>query len=67
MKLKLVKLTFFLNSIDEIFHKNMVEKYPDLFSGKIGRLKDYKLKFHFNKDVKPIMQKENSISLKRFD
>ena len=51
MKLKLVKLTFSLNGRDETFHKNIVNKYPDLFSGKIGRLKDYKLKFHINKDV----------------
>ncbi len=39
MKLKLVKLTFSLNGRDEIYHKNIVNKYPDLFSGKIGRLK----------------------------
>jgi hypothetical protein len=29
MKLKLVELTFSLNGRDEIFHNNVVNKYPD--------------------------------------
>jgi hypothetical protein len=40
MNLKLVKLAFSLNGRDDIFHKNIVDRYPDLFLGKIGRLKD---------------------------
>ena len=59
--LELVKLTFALESKEDVFHKNVVAKFPDLFSGKIGRLKDYKLKFHINKDIKPIIQKERKI------
>ncbi len=58
IELKLVKLTYAVTSRDEEFHRSIVAKYPDLFSGKIGRLKDFELKFHINKDVKPIVQKE---------
>ena len=61
INLKLVKFTFSLNGRENNFHKNIVAKYPDLFSGKTGRLKDYKQKFHINKDVKPIIQKERKI------
>ena len=61
INLKLVKLTLSLNGRGDNFHKNIVEKYPDLLSGKIGRLKDYKLKFHINKDVKPVIQKGRNI------
>ena len=42
INLKLVKFTFSLNGRENNFHKNIVAKYPDLFSGKTGRLKDYK-------------------------
>ena len=59
--MKFFKLTFSLNGREDNFHKNIFGKYPDLFSGKIGRLKDYKLKFYINKDVKPIIQKERKI------
>ena len=59
--LQLIKLTYALNNKEDTFHKSIVEKYPDLFSGKIGRLKDYKLKIHINKDIKPIIQKERKI------
>lgn len=33
------------------------EKYPALFSGKIGLLKDYEVKLHIDDSIKPIQQK----------
>ena len=32
---------------------DIVKNFPDVFSG-VGKLKDYQLKLHVNKDVKPV-------------
>ena len=34
---------------------DIVKNFPDVFSG-VGKLKDYQLKLHVNKDVKPVVQ-----------
>lgn len=34
---------------------DVVKNFPDIFTG-VGKLKDYQLKLHVNKDVKPVAQ-----------
>ena len=34
---------------------DIVKNFPDVFTG-VGKLKDYQLKLHVNKDVKPVAQ-----------
>ncbi len=43
---------------------DMKAKYPAVFSG-LGKLKDYKLKFHINKDVQPVAQPMRRIPFSR--
>ena len=45
-----------VNSKSEI-----MSKYPDLFSG-LGKLKDYQLKIHADKSVKPVVQSARRLS-----
>ena len=61
LELDLIKITCSVGDQDAVFHNNMVEKFPKLFSGKIGCLKDYQVKFHINENVKPVIQKERKI------
>ena len=48
--------------VDDTKHTNNVEfwkaKYPEVFSGKIGKLKDVKLKLHIDASIKPIQAKQ---------
>ena len=63
VELDIVKLMFSVNGTEERteFEKKMIEKYPAVFSGKIGELKDYEVEFHIKKDAKPVIQKERRI------
>ena len=42
--------------INSIQTNSLKEKFPNLFSGKIGKLKDFKLKFHVDPTVVPTKQ-----------
>lgn len=50
-----------LSNESDGFQTKMIDKFPELFSGKIGKLKDFELKFHINRNVKPCVQKERKI------
>ena len=40
----------------------LIDKYKEsLFSGKIGKLRDYKVKLHVNENVAPVAQRERRI------
>ena len=60
-ELKLVKLMYSANNLNDEFHKSIILKYPDLFSGKIGCLKDRKIKIHIKPDAKSVIQKERKV------
>ncbi len=51
----------FVNSVEhdeeEKFVENLIAKYPSVFSGKIGKLKNHLVKIHINRNTKPIRQK----------
>ncbi len=53
-----------VNTVDEPY-PNFVEsytsKYPEVFSGKIGKLKDFELELHIDRNVKPIQMKPRNI------
>jgi hypothetical protein len=51
-KLGVLKIGTHMNMISE---EEIMSRYSDLFSG-VGTLKDYKVKLHINKDVKPVAQ-----------
>ena len=37
----------------------LIKKYKEnLFSGKIGKMKNYQIKLHINKDIPPVAQRE---------
>jgi transposase InsO family protein len=46
---------------NSIFEKQIHKQYPSLFNGKIGKLKDFKLKLHIDTNVKPVQQAERRI------
>ena len=37
-------------------NSDILGQYPDLFSGEVGKLKDFQQKLHINRDVKPVAQ-----------
>ena len=42
--------------------QNLIESYRDVvFTRNIGKIKDYKVKLHFDKSIKPVIQKERRI------
>jgi transposase InsO family protein len=53
-KLSLISIS--VNMTDS-FKGTVMHRFPDLFNGKIGKLKNMKLKLHINPDVEPVAQK----------
>ncbi|RNA04235.1 Retrovirus-related Pol poly from transposon [Brachionus plicatilis] len=51
LDLELVKIMYALTNESDGFKTKMINKFPELFSGKIGKLKDFELKFHINPRV----------------
>ncbi len=51
-----------LNTVYSIKTNNQYwkNKYPNVFSDKIGKLKNFKLKFHIDKSVKPVQAKQRN-------
>jgi hypothetical protein len=43
------------------FERQIYEKFPSLFTGKVGKLKDFKLKLHIDTNIKPVKQAERRI------
>ena len=46
----------FVHIVNHIEHDNIIEDYPPLFSGKVGALRDYKVKLHIDMSVQPTAQ-----------
>lgn len=52
-----------LHNQQESFKENLAAKYPRLFSGKVGKLNDFKVKLHINSNIKPVHQKTRPTSI----
>ena len=65
-KLGIVK---YVNSIEKTinsensFIDGLKKQYPSLFTGKVGKLKDFKVTLHVDPNVKPIRQRRRPVSL----
>lgn len=62
LALGLINLTYAIGQVDS-FRQNIIKQYPNVFSGKIGKLKDCEVKFHINKEIKPVIQPIRRIPL----
>ena len=63
--LSLIKFT---NKIDDKrgkddYKESLVNKYPEVFNDKIGKMKNVQIKLHIDKDVKPIVQQCRRVPL----
>ena len=38
-------------------YQDLISKYPTVFTNSLGKLKDFKLKFHINEKIKPFIEK----------
>lgn len=58
INLGLINLTYSAENetANDSFHKMIISRYPELFSGKVGLLKDFEAKLHINNNIKPIQQ-----------
>ena len=41
--------------------QKLIKKFPEIFNGAVGRLKDYEVKFHVNTKVRPVIQPKRPI------
>ena len=46
--------------VEEGCDQDIRESYADILTG-VGKLKDYRLKLHMNKEVKPVAQQVDSL------
>ena len=55
-----------LNTVEKKNNEELIQKlmtqYPKLFSGKIGKLKNVKVKLHINPKIKPVRQRRRPVS-----
>jgi hypothetical protein len=54
-----------LNIIKIVNEIAPIEDYPELFTGKVGKLKNFQAKFHINKDIHPVAQPYRRIPYQR--
>ena len=62
LQLRLINLTCSIQQdINDPFRKKIFEAYPQVFSGKIGRLKGVEIKLHIDPEVKPVYEPHRRI------
>jgi hypothetical protein len=45
------------NDKHEVKYSSLKERYPEVFTDKIGKLKDFSLKLHINENIRPFTEK----------